>query len=163
TPPRPGLRSLRDGDPIPDPLEGFLADAADVEQVVDFLERPVLLAILDDAVGVRLADPWERRELLRRGGVDVDLLGGGLRRGRGRGTPGTRAGEEALAPATTLGGAACGETCGPAARCRRPRREARMATGCGRGRRAPSAPGRPRGDSPGTMERCQAAGRPIRG
>src|SRR5450830_303021 len=52
--------------------EVLLADTADVHQLLDFLERAVLLAVLDDARGGLRADAGQRLELGRRCAVDVD-------------------------------------------------------------------------------------------
>src|SRR5712671_6070526 len=45
--------------------EVFLPDAADVHQLLDLLERPVLLAVLDDTGGRFGADARQRFELAR--------------------------------------------------------------------------------------------------
>src|SRR5438270_11188425 len=57
-------------------VEAVLGDARDVEQLVDRGERAVLLAERDDALREPPADPRDRRQRLRVGGVDVHLAGG---------------------------------------------------------------------------------------
>src|SRR5438045_3002048 len=75
--------------------EVLLAEAADVHDVLDLLERAVLLPVLDDAGGGLRTDAGQRLELRCRRCVDVDDARGGgfggvaarclrLRRGRGR-------------------------------------------------------------------------------
>src|SRR4051812_42010613 len=65
--------------------EVLLADPADVHQFLDFLERAVLLAVLDDPGGRLRADAGEPLEIGRRRGVQIDD-GGGWGGGLGRGT-----------------------------------------------------------------------------
>src|SRR5437773_7466013 len=67
---------LADGQPVPDPLEGLLADPADVQDVLDLLEGTVFLAVFDDSLGVGPADPGEGHQLVHARRVDVDLLSG---------------------------------------------------------------------------------------
>src|SRR6056297_4219050 len=53
------------------------ADAAHVDQLVDVRERSVGFAVLDDRLGLGLADAVQGfGQLLGRGGVDIDRLGG---------------------------------------------------------------------------------------
>src|SRR5882672_2466095 len=61
--------------------EVFLPDAADVHQLLDLLERSVLLAVLDDPRGGFRADAGQRFEIDRRGRVEVDGGAGGRLRG----------------------------------------------------------------------------------
>src|SRR5207245_8191999 len=85
--PRPGPRgsALAEGQSVPDPLEGLLADPPDVEEILELLERAVLLAVLDDARGVSRPDAGQREQLLDARRVDVDLLSRGRRRRSGGG------------------------------------------------------------------------------
>src|SRR5439155_24543479 len=71
---RPIVLRLRraDGDLRLELEEILLADAADVHQLLDFLERTVLLAVLDDPRSGLRADAGERIELRRGRGVDID-------------------------------------------------------------------------------------------
>src|SRR6188768_3279552 len=52
--------------------EVLLADALHVHQVLDFLERTVLLAVLDDPLGHLGADAGKVFEIRSRCGVEVD-------------------------------------------------------------------------------------------
>ena len=65
-------------------LKGLLADPLDQHQVLDLLERAVLLAVVDDAVGDAGTDARQEGELRGVGAVDVDHLLG-LRAGGGEG------------------------------------------------------------------------------
>src|SRR5438067_2883149 len=61
--------------------EVLLSHAAYIHQLLDLLERSVLLPVLDDAFGGLGADAGKRLQLGDRCGVDVDGSGdGGLRR-----------------------------------------------------------------------------------
>ena len=57
--------------------EVLLPDAADVHQLLDLLERAVLLPVLDDARGGLGADARQPFEIGRRRGVQIDDGGGG--------------------------------------------------------------------------------------
>src|SRR5204863_2318970 len=62
--PVPRRSALADRQTVLDPLEGLLADAADVDDVLDLLEGTVLLPVLDDSLGVRLADARQRHQFV---------------------------------------------------------------------------------------------------
>src|SRR5579862_1942200 len=86
-----GVVSLlrRHGDVILQLEKVLLADAADVHQILDFLERSVFLAVFDDARGRLGADAGQVVELAGGSSVDVDRrrerrLGRGTRRGARR-------------------------------------------------------------------------------
>ena len=68
-----------DGDERLQLHEVLLADATHVHEFLGFLEPAVLLRVLDDAVGRRLADARQRIELRGRRGIEVD--GSARRRG----------------------------------------------------------------------------------
>ena len=55
--------------------EVLLPDAADVHQLLDLLERTVLLPVLDDAGGGFRADAGQPFEIGGRGGVEIDDSG----------------------------------------------------------------------------------------
>src|SRR2546428_626943 len=79
--------------PVFDPLEGLLADPPDVDDVLDLLEGTVLLPVLDDSLGVGLADARKRHQLVDTRRVDVHLLAGRRRRRRRAAGGGGRKGE----------------------------------------------------------------------
>src|SRR5262249_17581629 len=68
------LGSLLHDDTIAIALPEARADALDLAQILAALERPVLLAVVDDALGHGAADTIDLLQILRRRGVDVDLV-----------------------------------------------------------------------------------------
>src|SRR5688572_15193116 len=60
-------------DQVTERVKTFLADAAHHHQVLGATERPVLLAMLDDALGEAFTDSGKCFEIFRRRPVDVDL------------------------------------------------------------------------------------------
>src|SRR5579862_8773745 len=66
------VRMIADGEKGADALERFEADAFDALEVVDRRKGAVLFAVLDDAVGERVADPFQLTELDPRCRVDFE-------------------------------------------------------------------------------------------
>ena len=74
------LATSLDGEAILEALVGGVGDDPSVVKLLDRAERPVALAIVEDALGVGGADAWQSIELRRRRCVDVQLgARGGLR------------------------------------------------------------------------------------
>src|SRR5690606_13104614 len=53
-------------------IEGFLSDALDLQQIIDRLERPMLLAVGDDGLGLLRANTVQGGQCLGVGGIEVD-------------------------------------------------------------------------------------------
>ena len=58
----------------PQPFHGFCPEPAHAAEVVDGLERAVLLAVIENVLGERVADLGERDQLRLIGGVQIDLV-----------------------------------------------------------------------------------------
>src|SRR3954463_13121231 len=99
-PPRPacplllsgGLRLRADGQLGAQLQEALLADALNVHQLLDLLERTLRLPVVENARGSLGADAGELLELRGAGGMNVDYRRGFCGR-RGRLVPGVRWGE----------------------------------------------------------------------
>ena len=60
-----------DGGVVPEPLQGGLADALDLQQILQGGKGPVLLPVVDDPLGQRRPDAVQRVQLLQPGGVHI--------------------------------------------------------------------------------------------
>ena len=67
-----------DRDQVLHPGERLLPDAADLHDLFDLFEVPVLLPVIDDPLSDFRADPGQLLELFERRRVEVDLFNRGL-------------------------------------------------------------------------------------
>ena len=86
------LRPAGNGDQLPDGVQGLGTDAGNIVHVVNRVEGAVILAVNDNSVRQRRADPGQRLQFAGGRGVQVNLsvaLPGVCRRNvsDGRGSP----------------------------------------------------------------------------